>query len=254
MPNKKTTKVVATIEEEIREPTPPKKKQDTTTTPSAPIKKSPIIDSMKPLFKSTILKFIREDTDIQEAIVSLIKRNPRRKSATIKPTEQPPPPPPPPCPYIPPTTSKNPILDYLKLNITHVIQYEDFVELSVVEIEDLEYILEHGFIEGFVQLIKKNLDQLEFKTRPIQSFRRDYTAVYIKTGPKSWKKDSVKLENLAEIVFGFSQKVDIKISEVYSDTDKLYVARRHASGGIDRIQHIEEICQRIADYCYVELD
>jgi len=224
----------------------PSKKQPNTIDGSI-VAKSPIMDSMKPAFKSAILRLIKEDEDIQNAIKSLqINTVTKRKSNAITQNKI----------IIQPSTDqyKKSILEYLKNQAIDALQYEEFVNTSIIDNSDLDYILEHGFIDGFVYIIKKNLDNLDPACKPIYSFNRDYSAIFVKITTKNWKRETTKLENLSEIVFGFSQKIDLKIAEI-CDKDQDYInrLRKHASGGIDRIRFIEEVCKKIADICYIDL-
>ena len=155
--------------------------------------------------------------------------------------------------------------EYLRSHIKTAMTYEEFTKGVVISEADLDYILENGFVDGFTQLILRSLEDLEIPKRPVVSFMRDLTGVYIKVSPTKWKRDVDSRDgggdegwvHLREIVFDFAQKVDIKIAEMRDApipekwerdgwNDRLDRIRKQASGGIERIKLISDICRGVA--------
>ena len=208
--------------------------------------------------KANILKLLQEDEEIRNTIMGMTRTKIRKvavaEAAPLVAADEPPPP-----------LDKR-ILAFLRANLKTALTYEEFSEKVAIEYEDLELILREGFVEGFTTLILRNLANLELSQRPVHSFTSELTAVYIKVSGTKWRRD---VAILAEIVFDFSQKVDIKIAEFRekgatsqtsqtSQTSEEWNAhldsiRKQASGGIDRIRLIDDICKRVAEGVFVEI-
>ena len=202
--------------------------------------------------KANILKLLQEDEEIRNTIMGMTRTKIRKVAVVEAAVDEPPPP-----------LDKR-ILAFLRANLKTALTYEEFSEKVAIEYEDLELILREGFVEGFTTLILRNLANLELSQRPVHSFTSELTAVYIKVSGTKWRRD---VAILAEIVFDFSQKVDIKIAEFRekgatsqtsqtSQTSEEWNAhldsiRKQASGGIDRIRLIDDICKRVAEGVFV---
>lgn len=199
--------------------------------------------------KASLLKLLQEDEEIRNTIMLMGTRTKIRKVAVAKAA----PAPPAMDEATPPPLDKR-ILAFLRANLKTAFTYEEFSEKVAIEYEDLELILREGFVEGFATLILRNLANLELSQRPVHSFTSDLTAVYIKVSGTKWRRD---VAILAEIVFDFSQKVDIKIAEFREKggteewNEHLDCIRKQASGGIDRIRLIDDICKRVAEGVFV---
>lgn len=228
--------------------------------------------------KTIIINLLSEDIEIKNTILGLIPQSKTQKktiSSKVSDTiiENKPPPPPPIDTNL---SFDKRILAFLKYNLNTALSYEEFSNIVIIEEIDLENILQKGFVEGFVDLIINNFKKIELSQRPIHSFARDNSAVYIKISSTKWKRDipssiknnenisEKKWEYLCEMIFDFSQKVDIKIAEIReagpSDgiaydvwNNRLNCIRKQASGGIDRIRLISDICQKIAESVFVEI-
>ena len=246
-----------------------------------------------------LLKLLQEDAELRDAILGILPKPRSRasKPKATKPDNQPQPQQP--THITQPDDNTNlpfekRTLAFLRAHAHTALTYEEFSEQSEITDADLECILQKGFVEGFSTLILRNLANLELSQRPVLSFARDHSAVYVKIGPTRWKRDAppqsntnkrnienethtsevaigenkgcsnTKWEYLSEIVFVFSQKVDIKIAELRSDglsdgwtqeswNDRLDRVRKQASGGIDRIRLISDICRQIANGAFVEV-
>lgn len=232
--------------------------------------------------KSIVLELLDKDTEVRDAIVQLVATSAPKGRTRAK-------------SLVEPTVVAQPsneivsiekrILAFLRKNTKTSITYEEFLEKIVITDEDLECILERGFVSGFTTLILRNLKNLELSQRPVVSFKRDtmglsdLIGVYVKLSPIKWKRDGPPLpgkgsedaeigepkwEFLKEIVFDFAQKVDIKITETRdgeppegwereSWNEHIDRIRKQASGGIDRIKLISDICRRVAEGSFVEI-
>lgn len=230
-----------------------------------------IVYSPLPDIRTTILGLLRHDTEIRAVLGEIIASSaapskPRSRAKSGGGGGDPVP--------DPPLTFEKRTMAYLRNNIQTAFTYEAFTEQATIEDEDLEVILERGFVEGFAALILRNLGCLEQTQRPVVSFARDYSAVYVKVGSTKWKRDGVipgvmggeelKWDNMREIVFDFAQKVDIRVAELggvdapdgwSADAwrDRVDRIRKQASGGIDRIRLIDDICRLVAEGMFLEV-
>jgi hypothetical protein len=242
--------------------------------------------------KTTVLRLLREDTEIRDAILGLIPK-PHRKRETAKAAL---------AADLADIPLDRRVIAFLRKHAKTSLTYEEFVEQIEVTYADLECILHRGFVDGFATLILRNWEMLDLSCRPMYSFSKDDTMVYIKTTSTRWKRDAassrkdaggrspdacrllaeerssgVKEDNggggggsfsgLREIVFYVSQKVDIKIAEfrdsppvevademsVDSWEDHLDCIRKQASGGIERIRLICDICRSLVDGIFVDI-
>ena len=219
--------------------------------------------------KTTVLRLLREDTEIRDAILGLIPK-PHRKRETAKAAL---------AADLADIPLDKRVIAFLRKHSKTSLTYEEFVEQIEVTYADLECILHRGFVDGFATLILRNWANLDLSCRPMYSFSKDDTMVYIKTTSNRWKRDVASTEDnggaggsapsfsgLREIVFYVSQKVDIKIAEfrdsppvaaddmsVDSWEDHLDCIRKQASGGIERIRLIGDICRSLVDGIFVDI-
>ena len=245
--------------------------------------------------RNRLLRLLQEDAQLRDVVLSIRpKSKPRKpKPKATTPDTQPPHQQQPTPAVVTNLPFEKRTLAFLRANAHTALTYEEFAEQAEITDADLECILQKGFVEGFSTLILRNLTILELSQRSVLSFARDNSAVYVKIGPTRWKRDappqsntnkrtieneihtsevaiaenkggSNKWEYLSEMVFAFSQKVDIKIAELRSAgpsdgwtmeswNDRLDRVRKQASGGIDRIRLISDICRQIADGAFVEV-
>ena len=136
--------------------------------------------------KTTVLRLLREDTEIRDAILGLITK-PKRKRETAKAA-------------LAAATAEDIPLDkrviaFLRKHSKTSLTYEEFVEQIEVTYADLECMLHRGFVDGFATLILRNWANLDLSCRPMYSFSKDDTMVYIKTTSNRWKRDVASNED-----------------------------------------------------------
>jgi hypothetical protein len=153
---------------------------------------------------------------------------------------------------------------FLRKICKNAILYDNFLEQIQITSEDLQQIEQNGFLEGMTILIQQKLAALDIKTRPIHCVNLKTYETYFRFEHGRWKKDTIENENLLQMVYDFSQKIDIAISEFREKkpkgisnkewNEKCDRIMKQASGGFDRPKHIIEISKRIAKFVHIDIN
>lgn len=239
------------IETSSREPIEPSPREPSEPSPREPPPK-PTKITFSPLQKK-VLNLIKTDKEINALIKTIVDEAVEKKMKMKIPIKKKNTTPPPPLPETPPT---NPLVDFLKIRCRNAIVYDKFMgDIEITE-TDLDTIAQKGFVDGITEVFKQKLETIDRYDRPFHCINKDSYDMYFRFEKNKWKKDTETNENLIQIVYDFSQQIDLAIvafREVLRDDEKCDHWSRCARGGIDRPQKIQEICKNIADMLYVSI-
>jgi hypothetical protein len=111
------------------------------------------------------------------------------------------------------TTNNNTINNNQKFNLNFFLNEQckdamnlsDFVDSIDVSIQDLEYVGEHGYVNGITKIIMDNLNQLDLYKRPIHCTDIKREVIHIKDNDK-WEKDTNDNEKMKKFIASIGRK------------------------------------------------
>ena len=230
------------------------------TQPQNPTQEPTTTISFSPLQKK-ILNIIKNDTEIK-ALINTIVDEAIEKKMKIRPPRTTKKPttaiaastPQPPMENTTSSTSTNPLVDFLKVRCRNAMTYDKFMsEIEITE-TDLDTIAQKGFIDGITEVFKQKLDVIDIYERPFHCINLETYDMYFRFDKSRWKKDNENNENLIQIIYDFSQQIDLAIvayREVLQDDARCDHWSRCARGGIERPKKIQDICKNIAKMVFV---
>ena len=108
---------------------------------------------------------------------------------------------------------------FLNETCKNAMNINDFVDSIKLQLSDLEYVGELGYVEGISNIIVKNLNALDETERPIHCTDKKRETVYIKDKDK-WEKDDDEKKNLRKVIGKVAfknQKLFPQFKEKYPD-------------------------------------
>ena len=94
---------------------------------------------------------------------------------------------------------------FLNEQCKNAISMQEFIKKLTVDLDDLQYTVENGNVDGITNIIVRNLNELEVEERPIHCTDEKRNTFYIKDEDKGWSKDKEK-EKLKKMVMIANQR------------------------------------------------
>jgi hypothetical protein len=94
---------------------------------------------------------------------------------------------------------------FLNEQCKDAMNLSDFIDSIDVSLQDLEYVGEHGYVNGITKIIMDNLNQLDLYKRPIHCTDLKREVIHIKDNDK-WEKDTEDNEKMRKFIASVGRK------------------------------------------------
>jgi hypothetical protein len=210
-----------------------------------------ILTQDEPSDKEIMLALIKDNTEIKNMIMEVIKNGTHNTNNTNNTTH---------------TNSHNKAFNlnfFLNETCKDAMNIMDFVDSIKIQLTDLERVGELGYVEGISNIIVKNLKELDVTKRPVHCTDKKRETMYVKHEDK-WEKDEEKekLHKVVRKVACKNQNLIPKFKEVHPDCNKYHskfsdqynkiIVESMGGSGDNDFEKEEKIIQNISKQVFID--